>query len=53
MTWASRAKKCRFTSRHGFANSSQCRVTRNFTFFLRHFLLWNGTQHDIKWSLIS
>jgi len=25
------------TSSHWFARSNQCRVTRNFTFFLRHF----------------
>ena len=42
-------KNCRVTSSHWFASSSQCRVTRNFTFFLRPFLLWNGAQHAIKW----
>jgi len=26
-------KNCRVTSSHWFASSSQCRVTRNFTFF--------------------
>jgi len=29
-------KYCRVTSNHWFASSSQCWVTRNFTFFLRH-----------------
>ena len=46
-------KNYRVTSTHWFASSSQCRVTRNFTFFLRHFLLWNTTQHAIKWHSIS
>jgi len=30
-------KNCWVTSSHWFASSSQCRVTRNLTFFLRHF----------------
>jgi len=30
-------ENCRVTSSHWFASSSQCRVTRNSTFFLRHF----------------
>jgi len=37
-------ENCRVTSSHWFASSSQCRVTRNFTFSLRHFLLWNGAR---------
>jgi len=46
-------KNCRVTSSHWFARSSQCWVTRNFTFFLQHFLLWNGAQHAIKWCPTS
>jgi len=38
MTWSSRVrvvfKNCPVISSHWFASSSQCRVTRNFTFFL-------------------
>ena len=60
-------ENCRVTSSHWFANSSQCRVTRNFTFFLHFFCLkWrptchkmatekfeNGVQHAMKWRPIS
>ena len=31
-------KNCRVTSSHRFPSSSQCRVTRKYTFFVRHFL---------------
>jgi len=34
-----RHDQCRFTWSHWCAISSQCRVTRNFTFFLRHFFV--------------
>jgi len=60
-------ENCGVTSSHWFASSGQCRVTRNFTFFL-HFLAmkWhptyhkmapnkfeNGAQHAMKWRPIS
>jgi len=40
-------KNCRVASSHWFASSSQCRLTQNFTFFLRHLLQWNGIQDAI------
>ena len=42
-------KNCRVTSSHWFASASQCRVTRNFTFFLRHFFVmkWRPTCYKI------
>jgi len=42
-------KNCRVISSHWFASSSQCRVKRNFTFFLRHFfaMKWHPTCHKM------
>jgi len=42
-------ENCRVTSSHWFASSSQCRVTRNFTYFLRHFfaLKWRPTCYEM------
>jgi len=43
-------KNCRATSSQWFASSSQCRVTRNFTFFLRQFfpMKWHPTCHKMS-----
>jgi len=54
------ATNCRAASSRWFASSSQCRVTRNFTFFLRQFFCFemapdnweNGAQHGVKWHPI-
>ena len=61
-------KNCWVASSHWFARLSQCRVTWNFTFFLRRFFamkwhltcykmapdrLENGAQHAMKWRPIS
>ena len=48
MTWSSH-KNCRVTSSHWFASSSQCWVTGNFTFSLRHFfaMKWHSTCHKM------
>jgi len=42
-------KNCRVISSLWFASSTQCRVTRNFTFLLRHFfaMKWHPTCHKI------
>jgi len=60
-------KNCRVTSSHWFASSSKCRITRYFTFFLRHCfaMKWrpkwypispdkldNSAQHAMKWRPI-
>ena len=49
MAWSSwvrvESQKCRVISSHWFANSSQCRVTWNFSFFsITFFMLRNGAR---------